>query len=1106
MRTDLPGGGASCTERNSSRTHFKKTPAASALLAALLSFSAACSAAEPALPTLPDASIWDVECSGDTCQEVTTSSTLESAYRVDGRSQTQLNNSIVGKQLQLGSVSDQTVIVRGIPASAQTVNLIFASSTSYSQHDSNTGTHDNNTLLIELGNDAASPLRLAGISSSAEPTIAASAHMGGVASSNSLLIRNSALQHADSATNSLVTAAYVYNLYDPSGGTAAYNDNLLVIENSSMRSAGNSISHNINLAAAYLVGWYPPGTRSPYEASRNKLYVIGSELDVKSMWTVYNYGSNTQASEANDNWMSITDSNINLNFVSSYDNVTRRIGISNSSMVVVRAFDKSSNNVLYVARSTIDIDQLKMPAAAVTDGFGQITISAAQAGDVAQNNLTQLEDVDFTLTDFSDATITIAPDITIGSAGAVVYNNYHQDKIARDNTTRIVSTTGPRDWTLNGGKRRFVIFGGRSILTPQAMNSSQGVEKALAESNHAVVENIRFNEAAIYGGWVQHVHDVDEAFPEVLTGTPQAVTNTVDLTNVSVEGTAQIAGGLSVQGEASGNKVTVTGGQYVKTTFAGGYVERTGSAAGNEVTVSNTTLTGSEIYGGRIDGTVDAASQATDNVVVIGDNVVGADGGAAQLERLYGGYLAAGNDVQKTFAGNELHISSLVTTAELGGFQHYSFFINNESARSGAFITVTGAQPVVLQPDGAQASTVAVGGTGLYLTQGSSYTLIDSAAGFTSLDGAAVAAGTDLSALKQDVVMQDVPSVIRVDTTTISKDDYELAIVDEAAGAQSLQMQVTGGAAQSSSVNSQTDTLVESSLSALATVFAADDLFVDTVLRSRTGKREGLFASARAGRYSYDTNTRLETNIVSGLVGFSAAVGSSNVGAFLEMGHASYDSRLNSALGAVRGEGTQNYAGVGVFVDYGLPVEGWRLTGYVKGGSLANDFNAVIAGLDAGYDKSSAYWGAHLGTHYDIDMPGLTTRVFFSYFYDGRESESYDIGGTAEIEGAHVEYDALNAHRVQAGGIFEFKMSERLRPYLGLTFEQILSAKAEGTATDSAGTLALKSSDLEGSTGILSAGWTYMNETGSFSCEFGLNGYAGTRNGVSGQIQGLWRF
>ena len=85
-------------------------------------------------------------------------------------------------------------------------------------------------------------------------------------------------------------------------------------------------------------------------------------------------------------------------------------------------------------------------------------------------------------------------------------------------------------------------------------------------------------------------------------------------------------------------------------------------------------------------------------------------------------------------------------------------------------------------------------------------------------------------------------------------------------------------------------------------------------------------------------------------------------------------------------------------------------------------------------------------------------------------------------------------------------MSDTLRPYLGLTFEQIISAEAEGTATDALGTMKLNSSDLEGSTGILSAGWTYVNEPGTFSCEFGLNGYDGTSNGVSGQIQETWKF
>ena len=103
-----------------------------------------------------------------------------------------------------------------------------------------------------------------------------------------------------------------------------------------------------------------------------------------------------------------------------------------------------------------------------------------------------------------------------------------------------------------------------------------------------------------------------------------------------------------------------------------------------------------------------------------------------------------------------------------------------------------------------------------------------------------------------------------------------------------------------------------------------------------------------------------------------------------------------------------------------------------------------------------------------------------------------------------MSYDAIHAHRVQLGSMFEFAVSDTWRPYFGLTFEQILAAEAKGTATDAQGSFDLNSSDLEGSTGILSAGWTYQD--GNFSTELGLNGYAGTRNGVSGQIQANWKF
>lgn len=300
---------------------------------------------------------------------------------------------------------------------------------------------------------------------------------------------------------------------------------------------------------------------------------------------------------------------------------------------------------------------------------------------------------------------------------------------------------------------------------------------------------------------------------------------------------------------------------------------------------------------------------------------------------------------------------------------------------------------------------------------------------------------------------------------------------------------------------------MESSLSTMTTHFAADDLFVDAVLRSRDGKRDGLFTAARGGKWSYDTRTRIENNIVSGLLGYGAKLSNDlTMGAFIEMGHGSYDTRTHVAGSTKAGGGSHNYGGLGVFGDYAMPsIEGLHFTGYVKLGLLRNEFNSNIAGANVDYDRTGVYWGAHLGTHYDWDLTqSIRSRVFLSYFYDGQGDESFDIASEGNVGGAHVSYDAIHAHRVQLGSMFEFAVSDTWRPYLGLTFEQILAAEAKGTATDAQGTMDLNSSDLEGSTGILSAGWTY--QAGNFSTELGLNGYAGTRNGVSGQIQANWKF
>lgn len=562
-------------------------------------------------------------------------------------------------------------------------------------------------------------------------------------------------------------------------------------------------------------------------------------------------------------------------------------------------------------------------------------------------------------------------------------------------------------------------------------------------------------------------------------------------------------GGYARGGEASENTILfsnsiVNGPSYIY----GGYTETADKANNNKIYLLHSKLASDTVlFGGRAgkDGETASASQ---NTVVLRD-ITNLDGGQANFNRVSGGLIGS----KGTSAGNALFTDSSFSTKILDGFQHYHLYLNQDSFKYGAFIAVTDVKTAVtLQTKGDLKTSIAIGGSGFDLVPGDSYTLIDSAAGFVDVDGVKLTTSTNLGEIKQDMVIENLPSVIRVETTTITKDDYELAIVDGENGSQSLEMQVNGGS-QSDAINGQTDALMESSLSTMTTHFAADDLFVDSVLRSRDGKRDGLFTAARGGKWSFDTRTRIENNIVSGLLGYGAKLSNDlTMGAFIEMGHGSYDTRTHISSSTKAGGGSHNYGGLGVFGDYAMPsFEGLHFTGYLKVGLLRNEFNSNIAGANVDYDRTGVYWGAHLGTHYDWDLTqSIRSRVFLSYFYDGQGDESFDIAGEGDVGGAHVSYDAIHAHRVQLGSMFEFAVSDTWRPYLGLTFEQILAAEAKGTATDAQGTMDLNSSDLEGSTGILSAGWTYQD--GNFSTELGLNGYAGTRNGVSGQIQTNWKF
>ena len=683
--------------------------------------------------------------------------------------------------------------------------------------------------------------------------------------------------------------------------------------------------------------------------------------------------------------------------------------------------------------------------------------------------------------------------------GTITAKRGFLNNVANHNTVNFNSVTS------NSGSKLVRVTGGFILVSD--VYPSQDTKTGEANFNTVTISGSHLENAEVLGADIQtDVYDTTGNNWWDLKASATANENSVEITE-SVFGTAFIAGASTEVETATVNKNSVLlDGVTIKnglTSFIVGGNANNGEASGNTVEIKNSKFANNvTIYGGKGETT-------TNNHVIIGENVTSLDGGRLFLQTLYGGWNGQFSNIPVD-TGNKLTLASTVHTRDLAGFQHYEFLVSKELLENNtAMLQVAGNMwsPVQFKLSGENHTTIAIAGTDVSFKIGDSYTLIQSANGFTDENGTKITAGTELSGIKSDMTLTTYSSLVRTHTDTLLAEEYELVVSEDG---ESLSMNVVdeiNNGPGVTEINPETDALMESSLSTMTTHFAADDLFVDAVLRSRDGKRDGLFTAARGGKWSYDTRTRIENNIVSGLLGYGAKLSNDlTMGAFIEMGHGSYDTRTHVAGRTKAGGGSHNYGGLGVFGDYAMPsIEGLHFTGYVKLGLLRNEFNSNIAGANVDDDRTGVYWGAHLGTHYDWDLTqSIRSRVFLSYFYDGQGDESFDIAGEGDVGGAHVSYDAIHAHRVQLGSMFEFAVSDTWRPYLGLTFEQILAAEAKGTATDAQGTMDLNSSNLEGSTGILSAGWTY--QAGNFSTELGLNGYAGTRNGVSGQIQANWKF
>ena len=71
-------------------------------------------------------------------------------------------------------------------------------------------------------------------------------------------------------------------------------------------------------------------------------------------------------------------------------------------------------------------------------------------------------------------------------------------------------------------------------------------------------------------------------------------------------------------------------------------------------------------------------------------------------------------------------------------------------------------------------------------------------------------------------------------------------------------------------VDDQTNALMLSSIASAAVMYAADELLIDSTMKSRQGVRQtGPFAAARIGKYDLDVAGELDTTVITGLLGYT---------------------------------------------------------------------------------------------------------------------------------------------------------------------------------------------------------------------------------------------
>ena len=282
------------------------------------------------------------------------------------------------------------------------------------------------------------------------------------------------------------------------------------------------------------------------------------------------------------------------------------------------------------------------------------------------------------------------------------------------------------------------------------------------------------------------------------------------------------------------------------------------------------------------------------------------------------------------------------------------------------------------------------------------------------------------------------------------------------------------------------------------------DLIADSLNKLHFADEEGVqtFAALQGNRSKYAVGD-MRLNGWNNIVGIGskgeAADSTYSWGVFYENGSGNYhaDSQMDGKI--FRSDGSTVYNGGGIAGrlqrDNGIYTEG-----SLRIGTLKNEAGNALydtAGKAYGYKTSGSYYGAHLGVGKVIAIDKDTDiDVYGKFFHTQLAVERFKVADDS------FAFDKLASDRLQVGARLT-NSGDKLSTYYGLGYEYEFNGDADMLVQN----VAAPRQSLQGGTVLAEIGMNYKPSSESpWSFDLSMRGYAGQRDGFSGNVQAVYSF